>query len=293
MRPAFRAEDLSAGLASSIVDEKSNPEYLRATTQAVREFQDAFADFLALHETMTVARGVAPAVVPSDGVDPVELNAARQKVDVASGRASDAPRLTSVFYDVQGVARPVDPIAAWHSVTTPKPVLEPDDILSACGRMIGVLEQMTSRAEALAAPVVEVEALHPLIWGAARGLWNDGHYRSAVATAAETLVTQVKTRVNRNDVPETSLWQETFSDRAPEPGRPRLRWPGDPTHRDVQSMNAGLRQLAPGMQMTIRNAAAHGVGAMSRQEALERLAALSLLARWVEGCDVHTAVPEA
>lgn len=58
-------------------------------------------------------------------------------------------------------------------------------------------------------------------------------------------------------------------------------------------MNAGLRQLAPGMQMTIRNAAAHGVGAMSRQDALERLAALSLLARWVEVCDVQKADTEA
>lgn len=48
-------------------------------------------------------------------------------------------------------------------------------------------------------------------------------------------------------------------------------------------MNDGLRQFAPGAQMTIRNPAAHG-DAMGEQDALERLAALSLLARWVDHC---------
>lgn len=54
-------------------------------------------------------------------------------------------------------------------------------------------------------------------------------------------------------------------------------------------MNAGLRQLASGMQMTIRNGAADSVGEMGREEALERLAALSLLARWVDACEIHKA----
>ena len=37
--------------------------------------------------------------------------------------------------------------------------------------------------------------------------------------------------------------------------------------------------------MTIRNTSAHGTDGMAAQDALERLAALSLLARWVDGCD--------
>lgn len=253
--------------------------------EAVREFQEALSEFLALHRL----RGADPAVLPIGGADRARIEAARQKVDIASGRASDAPTLTRVFCDVQGLAEPVDPVAAWHTIATLKPLLEPDSILSACGRMIGVLEQLAFRAEVLAPPTVATDRMHPVIWGVARRLWSGGHYQHAVAAAARSLVTQVKARTDQNDVPEASLWQETFVDRAPEPGRPRLRWPGDPTNRDVQSMNAGLRQLASGMQMTIRNGAADSVGEMGREEALERLAALSLLARWVDACEIHKA----
>lgn len=57
-------------------------------------------------------------------------------------------------------------------------------------------------------------------------------------------------------------------------------------------LGGGLRQLAPGIQMTIRNSAAHGLGELDEQLALERLATLSLLARWVEDCEVVRAPPE-
>lgn len=54
-------------------------------------------------------------------------------------------------------------------------------------------------------------------------------------------------------------------------------------------MNSGLLAFAPGVQMTIRNSAAHGLGELDEQSALERLATLSLLARWVDECDLAKA----
>lgn len=96
----------------------------------------------------------------------------------------------------------------------------------------------------------------------------------------------MKARTGRNGVSETALWQETFSNDAPRLGKPRLRWPFDLKDQKVKSMNDGLRQFAPGVQMTIRNPAAHGSVGMLEQEALERLAALSLLAGWVETCEL-------
>ena len=52
-------------------------------------------------------------------------------------------------------------------------------------------------------------------------------------------------------------------------------------------MNIGLRQFAPGAQLTIRNpTATHGPGELTEQEAVERLSVLSLLARWVDQCDL-------
>jgi hypothetical protein len=45
--------------------------------------------------------------------------------------------------------------------------------------------------------------------------------------------------------------------------------------------------------MTIRNSAAHDTDEMPEQQALERLAALSLLARWVDECELveHNSQP--
>ena len=263
-----------------------NPDYLRAVASSVAEFHDAFQVFMKLHAfNDSLARGVAPAVFPRDDAAVEEIAGASAAVDEAAGRAAAAPGLTGVKFIVEG-AGVIDPIAAWHTVTKPKPLLEPDDIVSACNQMTGRLDELIRKTEAEAPPHVGAEAMHPLIWGAASRLWRDGHSRQAVAAAAEALITHVKGRMQRNDVPETALWQETFSDKAPEPGKPRLRWPGEPTNQDVKSMNDGLRQFAPGVQKTIRNPAAHDTGEMPEQHALERLAALSLLARWVDECDL-------
>lgn len=271
------------------MEARKNPVYLRELAAAVVTFRDAFLSFMDLHVfNDSVARGIAPAVFPRDDADQREIAKRARAVDEAAGRAAAATGLTGCVIAVQGVGT-VDPIAVWHTVSQPKPVLEPDDVVSACGQMIGRLDGLISQAEAEAPPAFGAEAMHPLIWGAASRLWRDGHLREAVSTAAETLTTQVKARTGRNDLPETALWQETFSSNAPEPGKPRLRWPGDPADRSVKNMNDGLRLFAPGVQMTVRNTAAHDTGDMAPQDALERLAALSLLARWVDVCEISDA----
>ena len=176
----------------------------------------------------------------------------------------------------------------------PKPLLEASNILDAVEQIIGRLEAQIIKVRAEAPPNIGAEAMHPLVWGAAGRLWRDRYYRAAVAAAADTLVASVKSVTGRNDVAETALWQQVFSDKAPvsansgQRSQPRLRWPGDPTDRDVKTMNDGLRQFAPGVQMTIRNPAAHGAVELGEQEALERLAVLSLLARWVDECHLET-----
>lgn len=272
-----------------IMDADRNPEYLRSLAEAVRLFREAFESFLELHVENTgllaVARGVLPAVVPRDGADEREIVRRKSAVAVAAGRIAAVPPMVDMYVEVQGTGR-IDPFAAWLSITQPRPVLEPANILDACDQAIGRLESFAIRAESELPPNVGVVSMHPLIWGAAGPLWRDRHYRQAVTAAAESLIAQVKARTGRNDISETSLWQETFSSKPAEIGRPRLRWPGDQTDRSVISMNDGLRQFAAGAQLTIRNTAAHGTESMSEQEGLERLAALSLLARWVGECQL-------
>ncbi|WP_220096909.1 TIGR02391 family protein [Mycolicibacterium aurum] len=262
----------------------------------VAAFRDAFKSFLALH-TDTYrgpGMGLLPAVMPLVSSDPAEVDSLRARVSEAAGRARRAPHLTGCVIGVvdhTGQRNVVDPVAAWHTVTQPKPMLEPANIIDACNQMIGSLGELADRAEAEQPPTVDVAEMHPAVWGQAARLWRDEHYRQAVSAAADGVVQLVKSRTGRRDIDDTSQWQQAFSKDDPEPGKPRLRWPGDQTDKTVVSMNNGLRQFAPGAQMTIRNPATHGPGEMTPQEAVERLSVLSLLARWVDQCDLIEAPP--
>ena len=265
-----------------------SPTHLREVAASVKEFEAAFRDFMAMHKENTFARGILPAVFRRDGVDDEEYLAAQRRVELASGRAATSTAITAVRYAVQG-AGVVDPIAAWATVTQPKPVLEPANILSACGQALGRLESKIAEAEAAAVPAIDAEQMHPLVWGAARAMWRDGHYRQAVVGAAEALVSQLKARTGRNNVAETSLWQQTFSAQPPTAEQPRLRWPGPSDDRTTKSMNEGLRLLTSAVQLTIRNPATHSSDQLTLIEASERLAVLSLMARWVENCELEQA----
>jgi hypothetical protein len=148
--------------------------------------------------------------------------------------------------------------------------------------MLGRLEALADKAEAELPPTTGVEAMHPTIWGAARRLWLDGHFRLAVQTAAETLTSQVKTRLGLTNMDATNV--KAFAAKTP-----MLKWPGDPADRSVSSMQNGLAKYAPGLNMTVRNTATHDAAdEMTAQQALERLAALSLLAYWVDECEDAT-----
>jgi hypothetical protein len=54
-------------------------------------------------------------------------------------------------------------------------------------------------------------------------------------------------------------------------------------------MNEGLRLLTSAVQLTIRNPATHSSDQLTLIEASERLAVLSLMARWVENCELEQA----
>lgn len=273
------------------VEADKSPDYLRQVAERVRDFRDAFESLMELHTSTWrgPGLGLVPAVSAREDADETELQARRTRVAEAAGRARQAPRLTGVVYHVQGLPRPVDPIAAWATVTTPKPALEPENIIDACNQMIGHLDDLIARADAEAPPRVGVTGMHPLVWGAAKGLWHDGHYKQAVHTAADAVVQHARSITGRRDGTDTSLWQQLFSSDAPKPGSPRLRWPGDPSDQTVKTMNDGLQRFAPGVQMVVRNTATHGQDEMSEQEAAERLATLSLLARRVEECKLDEA----
>ncbi len=127
-----------------------NPTYLRELAGHVAEFRAAFVSLLELHTPNYTGpgRGIIPPVSPLDRVDDAELEARRARVSTAAGRARHAPGLTGVQFGVEGQRGSVDPIAVWNTITQPKPMLEPANIIDACDQMIGSLEDLATRAEA-------------------------------------------------------------------------------------------------------------------------------------------------
>lgn len=155
-------------------------------------------------------------------------------------------------------------------------------------RALGVLRtQEETRANmGSTAPRMAADALHPVIWDAASKLWNDGHHGQAVQRAATFLNAHVQDLVGRHDVSDAGLMLQAFSLNPPEPGRPRLRWPGDDDDLTVKAMRGGILNFAQGCFQAIRNPTTHSTDDLPRQEALEQLATLSTLARWIDGCEV-------
>jgi len=141
------------------------------------------------------------------------------------------------------------------------------------------------------APEISAEKLHPWVWSGARSLWQSGHYRSAVEDAAKKVNAETQNKVERRDVSETKLFQESFSERDPEPGKKRLRRmkpDGSDTYKSVQR---GAMTLAEGIYAGIRNPFNHeDPRDIDEQIAVEYLAALSVLARWVDDASVEIAL---
>ncbi len=121
-------------------------------------------------------------------------------------------------------------------------------------------------------------------------MWQSGHYRSAVEDAAKKVNAETQNRLERRDVSETRLFQEAFSLDPPKAGRPRLRRmesDGSDTYKSVQR---GAMALAEGIYLGIRNPFNHKhPAAIGEHVALEYLAALSVLARWVDEAAVESA----
>lgn len=136
------------------------------------------------------------------------------------------------------------------------------------------------------APRMAADGLHQTIWNTAAPLWEGGHYRAAVQKAATQLNAEIQTRVSRYDVSDVELMQQTFSANAPVEGKPRLWWPGVDSDLTVKAMRGGILNFAQGVFSAIRNPATHTTDDLPRQEALEQLATLSTLARWIDRCEL-------
>jgi hypothetical protein len=98
---------------------------------------------------------------------------------------------------------------------------------------------------------------------------------------------ETQNKVGRRDVSGTDLFKQTFGKDPPAPGKARLRRMPDDGSKTFQSVQRGAMSLADGVFAGFRNPLSHEAEQeLSEQEALEYLAALSVLARWVDEAEI-------
>ncbi|HAT1213719.1 TPA: TIGR02391 family protein [Corynebacterium striatum] len=138
------------------------------------------------------------------------------------------------------------------------------------------------------APELSAAELHPWIWDGAKSLWQSGHYREAVSGAIRKLNAETQNKIGRRDVSETNLFKQAFSTDQSKEGSSRLRRMKDDGSDTYKSVQRGAMTFAEGVFAGIRNPLSHEADQELReQEALEYLAALSVLARWVDDSTVE------
>ncbi|GGR21250.1 TIGR02391 family protein [Streptomyces roseolus] len=139
------------------------------------------------------------------------------------------------------------------------------------------------------APQLSASTMHPWAWEGARALWQSGHFRQAVTAAARKVNAETQNKLGRRDASETALFVNAFSKDAPKPGQPRLRLMPDDGSDTFKSVHRGAASFAEGCFAGIRNPNSHedGLSELPEHEALEQLAAISVLARWVDSATVE------
>lgn len=274
-------------------------DYLRRLSDAIDSFITVFEDWMEtqVESDLLESRGLLPTVWVADGQDATEVRARELKVAEAAGAAARAVSVAGAYIGVAGLG-PLDPIANWSMMSSPKALFSPQDVRSTAATVKGRLATMIAEAEdaeETSLPGFAPSQLHPLVWGAAAAHWTTHQYRVAVREAAEALTVHWKTKLGRTDVDDTVFWQQSLSPGAATPERPKIVWPGDPEDKTVKSMRGGLEPvakalnaLATGLNLTVRNVTTHTRHELSEQHALERLAAYSYLARLLDDCVIES-----
>ena len=217
------------------------------------------------------------------------LRADHQDQEEESPRSS-LVRLYEMQPLIEAIAREIDPDNAVLLTNTSSfnewPI---GDTQVEVVRLIGILQRQEDFKQIFgpAGPTLAASGLHPWVWNAVASLWDDGHYEPAVHEAAKAVELQTQLKVDRRDLDGKDLYSKAFSLDDPQPGSSRLRFPDidkDKQPKRWTSAHEGAMFLGMGCAQGIRNPQAHPSPDITEQAALEQLAALSVLARWVEQC---------
>jgi hypothetical protein len=135
------------------------------------------------------------------------------------------------------------------------------------------------------APQLSANKMHAQVWQAASVQWSTGHRHEAVLAAAKAVNSGLQAKLDRRDISEVKLIRDALSEKPPVSGRPRLRFPDVADEQTRDSIRQGVLSFGAGCFQAIRNPIGHlpnDQHELDEQSALEQLAALSLLARWID-----------
>lgn len=136
-------------------------------------------------------------------------------------------------------------------------------------------------------PVLAARGLHPWVWEPAARLWSEGNRREAIQAAATQVELHLQAKLGRPDQQGSNLAMQGFDPSDPTDEWPRLRLPdGHPGGLTWKSKHEGAKFYGAGVFLAVRNVATHTLDQPDEDEALERLAALSLLARLTDEAEV-------
>jgi uncharacterized protein (TIGR02391 family) len=130
-------------------------------------------------------------------------------------------------------------------------------------------------------PILDLGSLHDLVWNPASTYWNMQDRPRAVEAAYRAVQAQIQHLIGRTDLDGTALYEQAFSPN-PREGSIRLWLNGNRSTETWKSRQQGLMRLGQSAALGIRNVLAHTEKELTPLEAIENLATLSLLARWVD-----------
>jgi len=152
---------------------------------------------------------------------------------------------------------------------------------------IAILSQREELAQIVGptGPRLSASELHPVVWGAAARLWDDGHARAAVQTAATALEGMLQVTAGPSISGENLAVVFSLTDPTPDAPRLRLR-DVDPRSKTWKSAHEGAAALVRGAFMAVRNLVSHpGWPEPTPTASLEMLAVLSYVAHLVDQSD--------
>lgn len=165
-----------------------------------------------------------------------------------------------------------------------------DRAMEAARRLQGIIENRQTSEQIFSprGPVLDASRLHAWVWSAALNLWNDGHYKQAVSEAFEAVARHTRRKLEKDDLSGARLYGEAFRRKDSSDASRRLCFTQiSETSETWNSAHDGAMHFGRGCALGIRNLAVHAEEGLEEQIALEYLAALSVLARWVDKAELR------